>query len=93
MRGINDLNSLNIQNLNLVYRDIYLDQYDNVSSRHDPRANHYLQVGASNGCEFAFIQLKSNIQSEGEIIPVLVVKGVESVLDAVKDSITYTAEE
>ena len=93
LRGINDLNSLNIQNLNLVYRDIYLDQDDNVSSSHDPRTNHYLQVGASNGCEFAFIQLKSNIQSEGEIIPVLVVKGVESVLDAVKDSVTYTAEE
>lgn len=90
LRNVN-LTDLNVENLNLVFKDIYLDQYDINYPESDPRVNHYFQVGASNGCEFGFIKEKNN--SNATIIPVLIVKGVETLLDAEISSIIYSAAE
>lgn len=83
---IEQWNSLhNLANLNLIYRDIYLTGYDSLHPMTDEKVNHYLQVGASNGCQFAFIK-----KSNGEIKPVLLVLGVEELLNATVNGSTYT---
>ena len=63
-----------LSNLNLVYRDPYLSSYypNSTYARNDPRVNHYLQVGADNGCKFMFIKPKNGT----EITPVLMVLGM-----------------
>ena len=78
----------NLANLNLIYRDIYLTGYDSLHPMTDEKVNHYLQVGASNGCQFAFIK-----KSNGEIKPVLLVLGVEELLNATVNGSTYTPEQ
>ena len=79
------LQQLNNENLNLVYRDPYLTGYTNYSGtapyinnpRTDPRVHHYLRVGADNGCQFAFLKNKN----DETIIPVLMVLGVDLLID------------
>ena len=78
----------NLTNLNLIYRDIYLTGYDSIHPMTDEKVNHYLQVGASNGCQFAFIK-----KSNGEIKPVLLVLGVEELLNATVNGSTYTPKQ
>ena len=85
-------NLQDVDNLNLIYRDIYLGQYTNNGpySMSDTKVNHYLAVGASNGCQFAFLRGLSG-DNKGKIIPVIMVLGIESVLEAKVGSTTYTS--
>jgi len=41
-------------NVNFIYADPYIGS--NYNSVTDPRRNHYLQIGADNGCKFAFLK-------------------------------------
>lgn len=70
--SLSSLTEEQLSNLNLVYRDPYLGAYTDTYPEGDPRVNHYLQVGADNGCKFMFIKPKNGT----EIIPVLMVLGM-----------------
>jgi len=82
LSGIN-INSLNGENLNLVYRDYYWGLNDNDSKDYqDPTKNHYLALGAEDELKLVF--LRNKIYKN--IIPALIVLGVRSLLDEEDDN-------
>ena len=92
LSGIN-LNILNVENLNLVYRDYYWDMknsYDNNTERledyQDPTKNHYLAFGAADEVKFVFLQNIIN----NTIIPALIILGARTLLDEIDNSIVTT---
>lgn len=68
----------NAENVNYIYRDIYLSAYNDEHPMADEKVNHYLAIGSTNGCDFAFLRDKNN----QEIIPALILLGAENILDA-----------
>ena len=87
--GIEGINSSNVKNLNLVYRDYYWGLKDNDSKDYqDPTKNHYLALGAEDELKFIFLRDKIHKTPDGKeiIIPALIVLGVRSLLDEEDDN-------
>ena len=73
-----DINSLDIDNLNLVYRDYYYNTIENDEDYKDPSKNHYIPLGADDGLQFVFIK---DIYNPDIIKPALVVLHARTLLD------------
>lgn len=80
-----NINISDLNNLNFIYQDIYLDNEDNEDNENKIKNNHFFYYGADNGCKFVFLK-----DSKENVHPALLLLGSDTMDELIINNTSYS---